>query len=171
MCLLVGVVFTANRRLALLVASQYLRTGLSQLSEHTMASECWSLSDSSDAEMAPLSSSIAVAEPDSKRMKTEGPSRPVRSPAPATCSEELGSTTWVQRLTSILNLADFVKKFESPLVLQTGCSGTNAVSIALKECVQCRQRPPLPQQSGNRRVMGWSTDGQRNCKVFSTLQM
>ena len=42
-------------------------------------------------------------------------------------------STWVERLRKCLPVEELIEQLHSPVQLQTACSGTNAVSIAMKD--------------------------------------
>ena len=72
------------------------------LPEPNMDCECWSLSESSDPESVPVSSAVAVAEPEPKKLRRDGPSMQATMPDAGCLPEKYSSNTWVQRLTDIL---------------------------------------------------------------------
>ena len=90
----------------------------------------------------------------SKKARTEvdGPNEP------QLCGDaEPSSSTWIDRISSVLNLTELRKKFRSKLVLQTACSGTNAVSLALQARRLCNQTPSLkarPFVSSTTQILG-----------------
>ena len=66
------------------------------------------------------------------RVKAEMPCDPHPQEEAPSC------TSWVSRVRSVMSVGEMVSKTTSPLILQTACSGTNAISIALKDSVPLR---------------------------------